>query len=263
MLIHAESTSNSVGAAVGAAVAAIVLLVIIVLIIIVALRHNNDSRVEPVPNAAAVKRETFSKDDNEFIQVDNVAYGRASSSSSKGEFSAFMADNPAYEGLPPHERNPLYAGGRTADNVLLRNDVYGATSIQSDGSYARLGASSGDSVAAYSTLQHAETSYDAPYSSAPPSTLTMSAELQSDTRAPAWFRNARPSVVHTARLAAFLTVRLSRTEAEALLTPAMPSGMYLLRRSTKKRDALVLTLKTGPGAVKHMEVCESSRGVSR
>jgi hypothetical protein len=75
---------------------------------------------------------------------------------------------------------------------------------------------------------------------------------------PAWFRNARPSVVHTARLAAFLTVRLSRTEAEALLTPAMPAGMYLLRRSTKKRDALVLTLKTGPGAVKHMEVCESS-----
>ena len=72
---------------------------------------------------------------------------------------------------------------------------------------------------------------------------------------PAWFRNARTSVLQTMRLAALASIKLTRATAEALLDASQPPGTYFVRRNTKRQHALVLTLRRDASTVKHMEVC--------
>ena len=80
-------------------------------------------------------------------------------------------------------------------------------------------------------------------------------EVTPELQGPRWFSSARGSILQTARLAFFLSVKLSRTTAEAMLAAASPPGTFLLRRSTRRGNAFVLTFKDSPTTVKNMEVC--------
>ena len=134
------------------------------------------------------------------------------------------------------------------EDTMTRNVAYGASS---DLAFSRIHETSID--AKYSgedeRLQRNAAYQDLVPSDAPPAYTQHSSHL------PSWFQNADPIVVNAARLAAFISIKLSKVTSEAMFTHDTPLGTYMIRRNNKRQGALVLTLKSSwSDSIRHIEV---------
>lgn len=80
------------------------------------------------------------------------------------------------------------------------------------------------------------------------------------TKAPEWFTKAHQLVLYVARLALFMTVKMTQPKAEALLTPNTIPGTYLIRRNSTRPNAFVLTVKVSNTEVRHWDISHDILG---